>query len=162
MHASKGSSGSCFPKGHKEQFNIVIGLITSQICSKMCMNKLLRIMISAYDMYKLFIYIVVSHFTLHQKEQNIRLFVYIFPILSKSRNNQIYLSILLDIKNIFASNYEALFHSQKTWYLGCRVSLCNWSSKRQRNFVILILKVAWFADLYNSQREKTLDDMVTI
>ena len=112
MHALEGSSSSCFPRGHKEQFKIVTSLITSRICSKLWVNKLLRIMIFAYDLYKLFIYIVVSHF-----------------------------SILLYIKNIFASNYQGLFHSQKTRYLGCRVSLCNWSSKRQNNFVISFLRL---------------------
>ena len=47
-YASEGSSNSCFPRGHKDYFKIVVVLITSRICSKLRVNKLLRIMIFAY------------------------------------------------------------------------------------------------------------------
>ena len=72
---------------------------------------------------------------------------------------EIIFSILLDIKT----------------YLGVTIKLCSiprkpgtwdaelaWASKRQKNFVVLILKVAWIAHLYHSWMEKTLNGMVTI
>ena len=72
---------------------------------------------------------------------------------------EIIFSILLDIKT----------------YLGVTIKLCSiprkpgtwdaelaWASKRQKNFVVLILKVARIAHLYHSWMEKTLNGMVTI